>query len=263
MPDALVLAGGQPNPVLAPGAPNKSFALLLGRPMVEFVLAALRGASSIRRIALVAPPPVSAAVAAIVNVPVAERASLLENVSAGLAALEGSGRVLVLGADIPLVTPGMIDVFVETAGALDADIVYAVVRRDDALREFPRVRKTFVRLRDGVLTGGSLILLDPGAYTRARPAIERAIQARKRPWELARLFGMRTVLGLLTGTLQLPALERRAEALTGVRARALICSSPEVGMDVDTAEMLAIVEERLAARPAPAAPWPVQGLPGP
>ena len=262
MPDAIVLAGGRPDPVLAPGAPNKSFAPLLGRPMVEFVLAAIRAASSVRRIALVAPSPVSPAAAAYADALVAERGSVLENLSAGLASLEGSGKVLVLGADIPLLTPEMIDDFVGAAGAMDAEIVYAAVRREDAVRKFPRVRKTFVRLRDGALTGGSLILLEPEAYKRARPAIERAIRVRKQPWELARLFGMRAVIGLLTGTLRIAALERRAQALTGVRARALICSSPEVGMDVDTVEMLAVVQECLAARRASGEPWPAKRFAG-
>ncbi|HVI84235.1 MAG TPA: NTP transferase domain-containing protein [bacterium] len=262
MPDAIVLAGGRPDPALAPGAPNKSFAPLLGRPMVEFVLAALRGASSVRRIALVAPSPVSPAAAAYPDALVAERGSVLENLSAGLGSLPAGGKVLVLGADIPLLTPEMIDDFVQAAGAMDAEIVYAAVRREDVMRLFPRVRKTFVRLRDGALTGGSLILLDPEAYERARPAIERAIRVRKQPWELARLFGARAVLGLLTGTLRIAALERRAEALTGVRARALICSSPEVAMDVDTVEMLAVVQEQLAARRASGEPWPAKRLAG-
>jgi molybdopterin-guanine dinucleotide biosynthesis protein A len=262
MPDAIVLAGGRPDPALAPGAPNKSFALLLGRPMVEFVLAALRAASSVRHIVLVAPSSVPPAAAAYVDTVVAEQGSVLQNLSAGLRSVEGSGKVLVLGADIPLLTSEMIDDFVQAAGAMDAEIVYAAVRREEAIRQFPRVRKTFVRLRDGALAGGSLILLDPTAYERARPAIERAIRVRKQPWELARLFGMRAVLGLLTGTLRIAALERRAEALTGVRARALICSSPEVGMDVDTPAMLAVVQERLAARLASGEPRPARRLAG-
>jgi len=253
MLDAVVLAGGEADPALAPGVPSKAFAPLSGRPMVEFVLGALRAARSVRRVAIVAPMPLPPGVAASVDVAVPDRGALLDNVAAGLSALEGPSPVLAAGADIPLLTPGAVDAFVEAGLALDAEIVYGVVRREDVLREFPGISKTFVRLREGTLTGGSLILLDPRAFARARSAIERAVRARKRPWDLARLFGLRTVLGLLTGTLQIPDLEGRVTRLTGVRARALVCRTPEIAIDVDSPETLSLVRGRLSAagRPGP------------
>ena len=246
MPDAVVLAGGRPDPSVAEGVPNKAFVPLLGRPMVEFVLAALRGAASVRRIALVGPLPLPPSMAAAVDVPVSERGALIENLAAGLAALSGSEPVLAVGADIPLLTAGAVDAFVAAAAALDVEIVYGVVRREDVARAFPAVRKTFVRLRDGTFTGGSLILLSPGGFARARGAVERAVRARKRPWELAGLFGLGTLVGLAAGTLRIAALERRGTTLSGVRVRALVCPTPEIAMDVDTPEMLAVVRERLA-----------------
>jgi molybdopterin-guanine dinucleotide biosynthesis protein A len=245
MPDALVLAGGKADPALAGGVPNKAFTPIAGRPMVEFVLGALRAARSVRRVAIVAPLPIPPGVASSVDVAIGDRGTLLGNVDAGLSALEGTERVLAAAADIPLLTPGVVDAFVEAGLALDAAIVYGVVRREDVLREFPAIGKTFVRLREGTLTGGSLILLDPRAFARARDAIDRAVRARKRPWELARLLGLRTVLGLLTGTLRIPDLEERVGRLTGVRARALVCPSPEIAIDVDSPETLALVRWRL------------------
>jgi len=145
---------------------------------------------------------------------------------------------------------------VKAATALDAECVYGVVRREDVRQELPGVRKTFVRLREGTFTGGSLILLDPAAFARARAAIDRAIRARKQPWTLARMFGLRTLLGLLTGTLRIPELERRAFLLTGIRARALICRTPEIALDIDTPETLAAVGARLAGRLGIAAAQP-------
>ncbi|HLW58370.1 MAG TPA: nucleotidyltransferase family protein [bacterium] len=245
MPNAVVLAGGRPDPGVAGGVPNKAFAPLLGRSMVEFVLDALRGAAAVRRIALVGPMPLPPSVAAAVDVPVPERGALIENLAAGLAALPDNEPVLAVGADIPLLTPAAVDAFAAEAAALDAEIVYGIVRREEVARAFPTVRKTFVRLRDGTFTGGSLILMSPTAFARARGAVERAIRARKRPWELAGLFGLGTLAGLAAGTLRIAALERRGTTLTGVRVRALVCPTPEIAVDVDTAEMLALVRERL------------------
>lgn len=248
MPDALVLAGGPADPALPPDVPNKAFLPFAGRPMVEFVLRALRGASTIRRVALVGPelPP---ALSAYVDLAIEDQGALLDNVAAGLRALGGPGRVLAAGADLPLLTPRAVDAFVEAAQGVDAEIVYGVVRREDVLRVAPAIRKTFVRVREGTLTGGSLVLLDPGAFARAQSAIARAIRARKHPWELARLFGLRTVWGLCTGTLRIPDLERRVARLAGVQARALICPAPEIAIDVDSPETLGLLRERLVARP--------------
>jgi GTP:adenosylcobinamide-phosphate guanylyltransferase len=260
MPDALVLAGGRPDPALPQGVPNKAFVPLCGRPMVEFVLRALRAASSISRIALVGPDPLPPSIAGLVDLPVAERGGLLDNVAAGLAAVGGAPRVLVLAADVPLLTPHAVDAFVDAASALDAEFVYGVVRRDDVLRAVPDLRKTFVRLREGTFTGGSLVLLEPHAFGRARPAIERAIRARKRPWDLARMFGARTLLGLATGGLRIPELEERATRLTGTRARALICSAPEIAIDVDTQATLVAVSVLLADRLGMPAPHPTERM---
>ena len=152
--------------------------------------------------------------------------------------------VLVVAADVPLLTSGAVAAFLDAAEGADADAVYAIVPRAEVDRVAPGIRKTFVRLADGEFTGGSLVLLRPGAFERARPLIERAVRARKRPWELARLFGLATIAGLATGRLRIAALERRAEVL-GLRARAVVCRDAGVALDVDTPEMLEFVRASL------------------
>lgn len=253
MLDALVLAGGPPDPALTGGTLPKAFASLGGRIMVEHVLAALRATPRIGRIALVGPLPFPTAVAARVDRPVRDQGELLDNLAAGLAALGGEAPVLALAADIPLLTVRAVDAFLDAALALDADVGYGIVPREDVERDFPGARKTFVRLREGVFTGGSLVLVRPQAFSRARDVIERAVRARKSPWDLARLFGPGTVLGLLAGTLRIADLERRVAALSGIRARAVICHHPEIALDVDHPETLAVIRHRLGDREAPPA----------
>jgi molybdopterin-guanine dinucleotide biosynthesis protein A len=246
--DAVVLAGGPSAPELAGGGLPKAFAQVGAATMVEHVLAALRGVPRIRRIALVAPTPLpTPAAGATVVVP--ERGGVLDNLSAGLAALSDAGGslaaapILAAAADVPLLTSAAVAAFLDAAQPMSVDAAYAIVPRDDVERCAPGIRKTFVRLADGAFTGGSLVLLRPGAFERARPLIERAVRARKRPWELARLFGLGTIAGLATGRLRIAALERRAEAL-GICARAVVCRDAGVALDVDTPEMLAFVRTR-------------------
>lgn len=250
--NAVVLAGGPPAPELTGSQLPKAFAAAGPATMVGHVLAALRGVPRIGRIALVGPTPLPPPVAAAATVAVPSRGGVLDNLSAGLAALEdaegsarGAAAVLVAAADVPLLTPAAVSAFLDGAEAIRSDVAYAIVSRDDVERAAPGIRKTFVRLADGVFTGGSLVLLRPGAFERARPLIERAVRARKRPWDLARLFGLGTILGLATGRLRIAALERRAAAL-GVYARAVVCRDAGVALDVDTPEMLAFVRARLS-----------------
>ena len=236
--------------------------------MVERVLAALRATPDVARIVLAGPASVPPAIAAAATMTVAATGGLLDTLWAGLAALGGearpadarrveaapappggasrSGRVLVAAADVPLLTSAAVAAFLDAAEAADADVAYAIVAREDLVRAFPGVRKTFVRLADGVFTGGSLVLLRPAAFVRARPLLERAVRARKRPWDLARLFGLGTLVGLATGRLRIAALERRAEVVAGLRARAIICRDAGVALDVDTPEILEVVRARLA-----------------
>jgi molybdopterin-guanine dinucleotide biosynthesis protein A len=257
--DAVVLAGGPPAPELTGSPLPKAFAAVGTATMVEHVLAALRGVPRIRRIALVGPASLPPAVAAAASVSVPSVGGVLDNLSAGLAALAEAGRpspgtsVLVAAADVPLLTSGAVAAFLDGAQAIGSGVVYAIVPRDDVDRAAPGIRKTFVRLADGVFTGGSLVLLRPGAFERTRPLIERAVRARKRPWELARLFGFGTIVGLVTGRLRIAALERRAEAL-GVQARAVVCRDAGVALDVDTPEMLAFVRSRIGPVPDAAGP---------
>lgn len=245
---AVVLAGGRPDAAMSGGALPKAFAPLRGRSMVEFVLAALRRTSRVGRIVLVGPRDLPAGVAGGVDDAVVEQGGLLENLAAGFAGLDPAAPVLAVAADLPLLTPETIGAFVDAALATDADLRYAVVPRADVERAYPGVRKTFVRLRDGVFTGGSAFLITPRAFARARPMIERAIAARKRPWRLARLLGVSTLLGLATGRLRIDALEARVEEITGIRARAVICRDAEIAVDADRPEDLVMLARCLAAR---------------
>ena len=247
---AVVLAGGPPDRALTGSDLPKAFAPLRGRAIVEFVLSALRGTPRIGRISLVGPRALPPTVAAAVDTPVVERGSLLENIAAGLAAFDPNAQVLALAADVPLVTPEAITDFVDAARALDADPGYGIVSRPDVVRAFPDARKTFVRLRDGVFTGGSLFLITPSAFLRARPVLERVILARKRPWQLARLIGPSTLIGLAAGGLRIATLEARVQRIAGIRVRAVICRDPGVAADVDRPEDLVMMERYLAAREA-------------
>ncbi len=232
MPAAIVLAGGGPEPHLAPDLPNKAFLVLGGRPLVLRVTDALRGVRSIGRILVVGPPgPLTAQLDSSFEI-VPEQATMVDNIAAAVARLSGESRVLAVASDLPLITAGAIEGFL-TLCTGDAGLYYAIVPEAAVERRYPGARKTYVRMTDGVFTGGSVLLLDPAIIDGVRPLVERIMAGRKKPWLLAQLFGWSLATRLIAGTLSIADVEARVQEVTGIRGRAVVIESPELALDID------------------------------
>ena len=235
---SVVLAGGSDADVLAVGGsvPSKALLPIGGRPMAAYVLDAVERCSSVDVTVFVGPTDVTLSDAYDVNVPGGARLtdSLAFGVGAALAA--GADELLVITADVPWVDGAMLERFIAGARAGDyasADLVYAVVDSDTATAAFPWQRRTFVKLRDGRFTGGNVVYLTRAGVMALLPVIDRFYRARKNPVALAGLMGLDTLLALVFGTASIARLERRACALLGVEARALVSPDAALAADVD------------------------------
>src|SRR5713226_6302272 len=99
--DAIVLAGGEPEPGLDPGVLNKAFVEVAGLPLVGHVVAALQQARGIGRIAVVGPSALEQVLPdGLVVVP--DAGGIMDNVVRAARALDGAGSMLVAAADVPL-----------------------------------------------------------------------------------------------------------------------------------------------------------------
>lgn len=232
MPAAIVLAGGSPEPHLAPDLPNKAFLVLGGRPLVVRVTDALRGVRSMGRIVVVGPQgPLGALLDPSFEI-VPEQGTLVDNIGAAVARLSGEPRVLAVASDLPLITAEAIEAFLGLCSG-DAGLYYAIVPEAAVERRYPGARKTYVRVTDGVFTGGSVLLFDPGIIEKVRPLVERIMAGRKKPWLLAQLFGWSLATRLIAGTLSIADAEARVHEVTGIRGKAVIVESPELALDID------------------------------
>ncbi len=239
--NAVVLAGGK-NP-LGQGAPSKAFVPVAGRPMVAWVLEALR-AGGVARVALVGPQaPLDPAPGLWLE----DRGGILENLEAALKALP-PGRVLVATGDVPLITGEAVRYLL--ANAPEVALVYPIVPKEAVEARWPGMRRTYARLREGTFTGGNLFLLDPELFYRALPVARKIVARRKNPLALAPLFGFGALFKLLTGRLAVAELEAIAGRLFGVPMRAMVVPYPEIGVDVDKPEDLAFVVRELEAKGA-------------
>jgi GTP:adenosylcobinamide-phosphate guanylyltransferase len=233
--DTVVLAGGRDRGELA-AATGISYRPLLdigGQPVIARLLTALHASDRVGRIAVVAPEPVLAAAAehhADLRVPSGD--SFIANLLAGVDAL-ASPYVLIVTGDLPLLTTAGVDEFIDRSLAAEAEITYPIIPKEVCEARFPGGKRTWVRLRDGVFTGGNAVTLTRDFANRSRALIAGLYASRKNPLKLASVLGFGFVIGLLRGRLTLADIERRASTIVGGRAKAVICSHPELGFDID------------------------------
>ena len=253
MVDAVVLAGAPNTGRLHEVSPEPYEALIeiAGRPMLAYVLDALRASSQVDRLVVVGPPELDPVVAAAG----AERADagpdVVVNLRAGVAALgaAGSRYILISTSDIPLLTPEAVDDFLTRCREMgDLDVYYPVVRRERSEEVYPGVERTYVRLKDGSVTGGNLFLMRADVLERSEGLLAEAISLRKHPLRMSRLLGPRVLVKAAVRTLSADDVERRVEELLGLRGRAVFTPYAEIGVDVDKPSDLALARQVLEGR---------------
>lgn len=234
----MVLGGGGGDALSwAAGVPAKALVPFAGRPLVSYVLEALRGCPSVAHVLYVgdAAPVITAQVEEVL--PPGE--TFVQSFSVGVrAALARAPRqsVLVTTADLPWLRAEALGDFLGAASG--AALVYPVVEEETATAQFPGQRRTFVRLRDGRFTGGNLMLIAPEMVPALLPFVERAYRSRKNPLALARLFGVDFTVRLALGRLSLGVVEARAAQILGLPVRAVVTPHASIGADVDGPEHL-------------------------
>ncbi len=250
----VVLAGSssRETDLLAPYTQGQPKGLLpiAGRPMLAYVVEALAGSRYICSVIVVGLPP---EVWPSLPLPVTylpPYGDLIRNAEAGvrhaLQTLPDLFGVVVSSADIPLLTPRIVDRFVEECLRTDHDIYYSVVERSVMEGRFPTSRRSYVRLAEGEFAGGDIFLVRAGARMADPELWQKVTNARKSALRQAQLLGGPwAVLKLLLGHMSLAEAERRASQALRIRGRAVVSPDPEVGMDVDKPFQLEIVRSVL------------------
>jgi len=226
---------------------------IAGRPMISYVVEALGGAQHVGPIVVVGllpeeSPPFSVPIS---HVP--DHGDMLANAEAGichaLAQAPHLAGVLISSADLPLLTPAVVDDFIEECLLTEHDLYYGVVERSVMEGRFPASRRTYVRLTDGEFAGGDLILMRTGVMMANQELWRRLAQARKNPIRQAfMLGGLWPLAKLLTHRMSLAEAVQRVSRALQIRGRAVVCACPEVGMDVDKPFQLEIARTELEGR---------------
>ncbi len=248
--DVIILAGRKKNGVLEAqfNVSTKALIPFNERPMILYVLDAVRDTPGVRNIIITGPKDVLIPVVSEDNIKLLpDRGGILENIEEAIGYLNPSEDdfVLIITSDIPLITSEMIAYFVNTAEKYDADFFYPILRKEVCEEKFPETKRTYGTVKEGTFTGGNLFLVRAHAFMDARDILKRAISYRKKPWKLSKLLGLSFLIKFFAKKLTIPEVEDRAYELLGYKGKAIEVPYPEIGIDVDKESDYLIVQERL------------------
>lgn len=246
--DAMVLAGGE-GEVIDPTVHIKGLVPIAGRPMVEWVVRALRAAESIGEIAVVVPTGESlGSWTELVDHVVISNGSFIDNAIAGASAFNNGRSVLGSTGDLPALTAEAIDDYVERSLATGAEFSYALIRERDMEEQFPGSQRTYVKVAGGAVTGGNMSLISADFLKRNRQIGQRLFETRKSPVAMARVIGIPFIFKYVTGRLRVDDVEHKMEQLLDAKCAAVYTGYASIGADVDKPIDVVVAERVLYQR---------------
>ena len=247
----LILAGGLDAPddplyVLTQGRP-KALLDMNGRTMLERVVDALQASDSVTDIVVVglgsdldmrfARP--------VVHLP--DQGSLPGNLIAGAGWLgehyPDEVAFLLCTADIPTITPEIVDGFVESCRPFDWAAYYNMITREVMESRFPHSKRTFVKLKGQEIAGGDMNVVRFDIVQNNYELLQALTNARKHAWRLARIVGWRMILKLLLRQISPSDIEDESERILGRRVKIFLSPFAELGMDADKPEQVELLRK--------------------
>jgi GTP:adenosylcobinamide-phosphate guanylyltransferase len=253
--NAILMAGGIPavdDPLyeLSNGS-SKALIPLAGKPMAQWVLDALNGAESVDQILIVGLGPEAGLHCSKPHFFLPDQGAMLTNVQMALAEWQtrepGESHVLLVSADIPAVTPEMVDWRTRVARGRDIDIDYSVVEEAVMEQRFPGANRSYIRLKDVSICGGDMNVIRLAAI-KNEDFWDRVIAARKNAFKQAALIGYDTLLLILTRQLTLKKAEKMITKRLRLGGAVHISPYAEIAMDIDKLHQFEILNKDLQAQ---------------
>lgn len=244
--DGVVLAGGRQGKGKKLGGEMEALLPIGGRPMVAWVLKALKDSGCLKDLVLVGPKELAELAEAERALLVPAGPTAVESALNGARVLTGAEWILLATADIPLLTPEAVRDFLDRCQKVEADLYYPIVTRESSEAAYPGVKRTYVRLKEGTFTGGNMALIRGSALPVCAVRGQKLVALRKSPLALGRQVGIAFVIKFLLNRLTLAEVERRFSELLGVRGVGIITPYAEIGVDVDKPSDLELARKVLS-----------------
>lgn len=235
--------------VILAGDTEKNHFQLAGRPMVWHVAKALGQCRSIRQVCVLAPPDDWFDLSLppdVMKAPCGK--SLFETIGLALEQGKDEEKMLIVTADIPLLTTEAVEHFLALCLENPADLHYPIIEKNRLLKAYPSCKRTFVRLLDGTFTGGNIFLISPKIVQEVYKKSEDYFTYRKKPWRLCKLLGWSFLVKMTLGRLKIAEIEQRVWDVFHIVPKSVIIPHAEIGFDVDKPHDLALIRPYMSLK---------------
>ena len=234
MVQAVILAGGKGKRIGTETVQNYEALLEIGgRPMLSFVVAALQKSRYIEKI-FIAGPCEKLQMFAGKQIQLLEGGKhLLETMQKVYDRIGEVKRVVVLTTDIPFLTTAALDDFLAQCEGKTGDFFYPVIEKRDVQQTYPEAQRTYVKLTDGVFTGGNVVVMNMEILPRCKTFALQVMQNRKKPWRIISLLGWRILLRFLFQRLSTENICTYISEKLNMQGVVIFSKYPELGMDID------------------------------
>ena len=159
--------------------------------------------------------------------------AVVEDLLACVATATQGDAVLVSGGDMPLLSSEAVAALLAVGRHSEVDLVYPIVDRATIERRFAGSRRTYLRLSDGLFTGGNIFWLRRDWLLGQGDLLRELFDQRKDVLAMARRFGLLFFLRVLTGWASLRYLEHHLGHVVGGKLCAAVLPYPEIAADLD------------------------------
>lgn len=254
--DAIVTAGGIPEPddplyASTQGAP-KAMLDIAGKPMIQWVLDALSDSKYANQVVVVGLDESCGVTCTKPLDFIPNQGSMLANIMAGahriLTLNPGAKMVMSVSSDIPAITGAIVDWMAETVSDMEYDVYYNYIVREAMENRFPGSRRTYTKFKEKEVCGGDLNAFQTRLLTADGGVWQDLINARKNIFKQASIIGFGLLIKLVLRQLTIDEAAARASKRLELKAKAVNCPYPEIGMDVDKPYQLELLQNDLSGR---------------
>jgi GTP:adenosylcobinamide-phosphate guanylyltransferase len=232
------------------GVAHKCTIDIAGKPMLHWVLEALRQTTIIKPYVIVIDDVSVVAATVDVDIISAENSAP----ASAIAAINHVGQfpVLITTGDHPLLTPAMINHMLQDAEVSEADVLVGLATAETINASYPETKRTYFKLGGTRVSGCNLFVVKSRAGMKLLESWQHLERNRKQPWKLVAAFGVLPILWFALGMLTPERAFGHISRKLGITVVPTFLPYAEAAIDVDKPSDHALAEAILKTRSTPA-----------
>jgi GTP:adenosylcobinamide-phosphate guanylyltransferase len=232
------------------GVTHKCTIPVAGKPMLQWVLEALRGTDVIRPFVIVIDDMKVIAADPELDIVAAKNSAP----ASAIAAITHINQfpVLITTGDHPLLTLAMVNHMIQHSEASDADVLVGLATADTINAAYPETKRTYFNLGGTRVSGCNLFAVKSRAGMKLLERWQELERNRKRPWKLVGAFGVMPIVRFALGALTPERAFAHVSRKLGIVVKPVFLPFAEAAIDVDKPSDHALAEAVLQKRSVPA-----------